>query len=151
MTEGKYFGWANFETFVVALWLDRDDPVGQYWHKEAVGIIQQIDSHDYQSTGLVPTKEKAMVSFAEDLKNAIHAKSPLQGPSLYRDLVRKALRNVNWNELTERLVANAARPPKCQAPLQAQKLPPAPKVRNDREPPAMSDAITRTAAKELVE
>jgi hypothetical protein len=119
MTEGKFFGWTNYETFQVALWLDRYKSLGRYWHDEVEAINHHLECSMYESTGIVSAAERGMAKLAEELTKAIHAGSPLQGPSLYAELLRSALRKVDWNQLTERLVADAAKKTSSEHPSES--------------------------------
>jgi hypothetical protein len=85
-SEGKYNGWTNYETWVVKLWLDNEEPSYRYWTGEA----RRWKGQDGAVSGL-----------AEQLKEELAEASPVNEPTLYGDLMNAALEEVNWLEIAE--------------------------------------------------
>lgn len=79
---GEYSGWANYETWNVALWLQNYE--GSY--REMVAIARRAKGVDDFG--------RSLRQFVEDCANA---------SGRYGDLKRADLRAVDWNELAESL------------------------------------------------
>src|SRR4051794_8092326 len=82
----KYNGWANCETWAVKLWLDNEEPSYRYWTGTA--------RHLYGRDG-------AAGKLARLLEGEVTDAAPLGEPSLYSDLLRAALGEVDWLEIAE--------------------------------------------------
>lgn len=82
----KYNGWANYETWAVKLWLDNEASSHFYWTETA------RDWH-----GL----DGAASGFARRLQEEVADAMPLREASLYSDLLRAALGEVDWFEIAE--------------------------------------------------
>lgn len=82
----KYNGWANYETWVVRLWLDNEEPSYRYWSGQA----RAWHGRDGAACGL-----------ARQLKDELGEGNPLDGATLYSDLLWAALGEVDWYELAE--------------------------------------------------
>ncbi len=84
--ERKYNGWTNYETWVVRLWLDNEEPSYRYWTGEA----RRWKGRDGAVSGL-----------ADQLKEELTEASPVNEPTVYGDLMNAALEDVNWLEIAE--------------------------------------------------
>lgn len=87
----KYNGWTNYETWVVRLWLDNEEPSYRFWTEEARRWKGQ---------------ELANVHLANQLEEDLTDASPVQGASVYADLMNAALNEVNWLEIAESYLAD---------------------------------------------
>ena len=82
MTE-EYYGWANYDTWLVALWLDSDEGSYKYWRERA--------------------KQVSKRALAQELKEN-HADGVGESVTgVYADLLSAALREVNWTEVAKHL------------------------------------------------
>ena len=90
-TTQTYNGWTNYETWCVNLWLT-NDPVSD----EALQDIVRADSNLY-------TRARELESLVHDWGINFNQDdgSPLSGASVFVDLLRAALDNVNWCEIVE--------------------------------------------------
>lgn len=78
-----YNGWSNFETWATGLWLNNDQ--GTY---EFVRALVGEYGTDYEA--------------AQALKEHIEEMNPLEDQaSLYTDLLRAAIGEINWTEVIE--------------------------------------------------
>ena len=84
--ERKYNGWTNYETWVVRLWLDNEEPSYRYWTGEA----RRWKGRDGADSGL-----------AGQLKEELTEACPVNEPTVYGDLMNAALEEVNWLEIAE--------------------------------------------------
>src|SRR3954466_6699808 len=82
----NYNGWTNYETWVVRLWLDNEEPSYRYWTGQASRWHGRCD---------------AACRLAEQLKEELSDGSPVNEPTVYGDLMNAALEEVNWLEIAE--------------------------------------------------
>lgn len=88
-TEDKtYNGWANYETWVINMWLSNDEGI----YEETNGIIEQ------QLNEPVITACEALKDFVEELAEATTS-GVLGGSSFVTDLFQGALSEVDWREV----------------------------------------------------
>ena len=81
MTNKTYNGWANYETWNVALWID-NETLGSY------ETARDMARHARDARDLA----KALQSWIEDM-------APDLGASMFSDLLAAALGEVNWDEI----------------------------------------------------
>ena len=97
--EKKYNGWTNYETWATALWLDNERGSYDYWreqareHRKAAATCSQVCS------GIWNAEQAAKFNLADQLKEEIRDNAPDTEASMYSDLLRGALDEVNWNEI----------------------------------------------------
>jgi hypothetical protein len=97
MTDKKYNGWTNYETWCVGLWIDNDQAMQETWNDRAQYIVDRYDrKHDKDSYS------DAACKLAEELKDEFEQNSPgLEG--FWSDLLNSALSEVEWREVAESL------------------------------------------------
>lgn len=82
MSDKKYNGWTNYETWAVALWIDNEE--GSYHERR--GICRRA---------------KDSCDAARALKAWVEEQAPDLGASLFSDLLGAALSEVDWYEIAE--------------------------------------------------
>lgn len=101
-----YEGWTNYETWAVKLWLDNEYGSYKYVTGEAERIWAEHEDED-------PADRvwKATSDLASLLKDEHEEGNPLEDEdrpaSVYSDLLRAALSEVNWYEIGEAYVNDA--------------------------------------------
>ena len=100
MSDKRYNGWTNYETWLVSLWADNDEP--SYRHHQR--LAQQIwDDSEADST--FSREEHATLDLAKSLRTETEDANPFADqPSLWADLMGAALAEVNWHEIAEQLI-----------------------------------------------
>ncbi len=88
----EYNGWANYETWVVKLWMDNEQPTYDYWRDIASGYILLGDA-DSKRTG----------PLAERLKDDYQANLPIV-EGVWSDLLQSALSEVDWYEIADSIL-----------------------------------------------
>ena len=93
MTDTTYNGWANYETWCAALWLDND--LNGYWAGQAEEIMQQEDNDKDNATYEL---SRVMESYYEEFTPDVEG--------LYADLLGASLSRINWYEIAEHYIAD---------------------------------------------
>ena len=106
MSDKKYNGWTNYETWAVALWIDNEQSSYLYWREEAERHYREAARSDLVRKGVCSAAQSATVALAERLKDEIRDGSPLDGPTVYTDLLNAALGEVDWHEIAVELLAD---------------------------------------------
>ncbi len=82
----RYNGWANYETWLVALWMDNDYGTVDHWNEVAEELWDEDDPH------------KSQRLLANRMKDEITEHMPdLKG--LYADMLNAAFAEVDWDEI----------------------------------------------------
>jgi len=87
MTDTKYNGWANYETWAVHLWMSKEEDVWRRWRHEAQAAVYRL---------------------AEWLKNDFETQAEMLRPGrpcdLWTDLLTSAIQQVRWEEIARALL-----------------------------------------------
>ena len=90
MTKKEYNGWHNYETWLVALWLDND----------GYAEILRDEAAKYVRLNQDPTTE-----LADSMKERMQESNPLgDQASFWADLLNGALSEVNWFEIASHYI-----------------------------------------------
>lgn len=82
MADKTYSGWTNYETWCVNLWLTNEP-----YTEGELRMLAQMSASEYERADCVKR-------FVEELMPDLEA-------SMFSDLLRSALDNVNWREIVE--------------------------------------------------
>lgn len=109
MSEGKYNGWTNYETWLVGLWLGNDEATYNYWHgeaeeckrKAAAGLGNPYADSPEQATKLLLSD--SLKEQIHNVKDDLLASNKLEA-SMWADLLSAALSEVNWQEIADHML-----------------------------------------------
>ena len=104
MTTKNYNGWTNYETWVVSLWMDNDEGAQSYWRDEAISALAEASRTESET---LTAKEEAAQTLADRIKEQ-HEEAKPEVSGVFADLINAALSEVNWREIAEKLVDDAA-------------------------------------------
>jgi hypothetical protein len=94
----NYNGWTNYETWVVALWMDNEQGSHDFFREQAREYYDDSTGKPY-----TPREEVACRRFAEYLKEHYDENLP-EMPGVYGDLLGGALSEVNWREIARHYI-----------------------------------------------
>lgn len=95
MEDKKYNGWTNYETWVVNLWMDNDENSYKFWLSEGKRCLDKTEPNDSFTL-----RESARYELQLSMRDYFEVNNPLEeNSSVYTDLLRAALSEVNWNEI----------------------------------------------------
>jgi len=98
MSDQKYNGWTNYETWCVNLWMDNEEGTHDYWREQAKELRSRIGGSTLQPRRL-------QWELADMLKTEHEEALPdLQG--FAADLLNAAMSEVNWDEIATSLLAD---------------------------------------------
>lgn len=97
MTDERYNGWTNYETWAAALWIDND----QEAYNHARGLAQDVRNAGPQPLPGVDFQREPVNILADQLQDWIEGLAPDLSASLFSDLLTRAIARVNWRELAE--------------------------------------------------
>lgn len=96
MTDSTYNGWTNYETWLVALWLDNSEGAQESTREQARECIEDAEGD----------KDEATYALEQIIKDAHEDYAPsLDG--VYADLLNAALSSVDWREIARHYVDDA--------------------------------------------
>ena len=105
MSDDKtYNGWANYETWNVALWLDNEHLSYRYWREQSQECWDEAEAKAHWTR-----EEEAAFTLADRLKAELEESMPDLGSSVWADLLGAALSEVNWREIAEHYIEDVER------------------------------------------
>lgn len=88
-----YNGWANYQTWVVNLWLTNDSGSDEWLREQARDCLTELDGD----------KEEAASLLAQMLENN-HDDAMPETTGVFADLLGHALRMVDWREIAQHVI-----------------------------------------------
>ena len=93
MTNTKYNGWTNYETWNANLWIDSD------WQlSEHIALVTADLFSSYEDIAEITCK------VSEFIKDQFNYNAPELGASFYSDMISASLREVNFYEIASHFV-----------------------------------------------
>lgn len=102
MTHKEHNGWWNYETWVVALWMDNEEHSQAYWRDAAQQVYRNAKADE-----VCNKRDRAVFDLADAIKDA-HEEDRPQTKGVFGDLLTGALSEVNWREIAEHLLEEPA-------------------------------------------
>ena len=100
MTDDRYNGWTNYETWCVKLWIDNDQSMQEMYIERAGELLRNPE----RGEGFARAPSH---SLADQMRLDFEEATPEFGNNVFSDLLNSALSSVNWNEIAEAFVEDA--------------------------------------------
>ncbi len=98
MKSETYNGYTNYETWLVSLWIDNDQGLQELWALRAAELLKQHDND----------QDAATADLADEIKADYEGGIPEELDGFWVDLVNAALSEVDWRDVAEGRVSEAA-------------------------------------------
>lgn len=98
----KHNGWTNYETWLVALWIDNEQAT--YLERRDRAAFFWIEARP--SPG-VSKMDAAVAGLSEWLEETVKGRAPDLGASIWADLMNAAICEVNWREIARSWIDEA--------------------------------------------
>lgn len=90
-----YNGWANYETWLVYLWISNDRTAYVHWRDRTKEILIDSKADEIRAP---------LGILADEVRNEIEASCEMPKANLAADLMTAALSRVDWHELAQALI-----------------------------------------------
>ena len=97
--------WLDFETLTLMRWLDNDETSYRHWRAVACQLKASASDSEYLCDGHLSHHDAARYELADRLQTSVQGGCPEIGPSMYADLLRAALTEVNWRGIADHVLA----------------------------------------------
>ena len=109
MSDTRYNGWTNYETWAVSLWMDNEEGTHDHW----ISVAEDVYNNEAEEQKHFSKYDDAVVILADKIKEA-HEEAlgeqlecAVMNVSLWADLLNASLSVVNWREIAEHLFSAA--------------------------------------------
>lgn len=106
MSDQRYNGWTNYETWNWKLWIDNDAGSYHYWQgaaREALADAEPL--YDWEDKRAAAVRDLA-VQLQEDCESQVEDWMPDQA-SAFADMLSGAIGRIEWREIAESLIDEA--------------------------------------------
>lgn len=101
----EYQGWRNYETWVVKLHLDNEEPLYRFWQDSTKEAKQDAPDCEQVKSGVWTVEQAARYNLADQLKDSFEREAEgVESEGVFGDLITAALGRVDWNAIAEALL-----------------------------------------------
>lgn len=108
MSESGYNGWKNYETWAYALWMDNEESSYNASRAMASEVLAEAADHDNVGSGIWTERQAAVFTLADRLKDEAEEAMPDLQASVWSDLLRSAIQEIDWIEIASNLIEEVA-------------------------------------------
>lgn len=94
--ETGYNGWTNYETWLVNLWMDNEEPSQEYWYEKATEALENNDCG----------RDSAVAALADAMWEQREEAMPTAESGIFADLLNAALGRVDWRDIARHWIDN---------------------------------------------
>jgi hypothetical protein len=100
----EYNGYPNYQTWAIALWIDNDEGIQEYWNDVATQIRRSHNTRGADEYGNTPDNT-ARYDLASNLKEEHEEGIPEEvNWGVYADLLNSALGRVDWYYIAQNIL-----------------------------------------------
>lgn len=99
MNVKPYNGYTNYETWLVALWIDNSEGWQSDFQDKANDIWRDSESSEYCTR-----EDEAKRKLAKIIEEEIDELNPLSDAGMFTDLLNAALSEVDWEDIAENYI-----------------------------------------------
>ena len=99
-----YNGWTNHETWIVHVWMTKKHDSYCYCRSQAQQHIENAPNVRQVRDGIWDKDRAAVFTLADELHEDLEDSIQFGNPSIFSDLLRAAIGNVNWTEIAQALI-----------------------------------------------
>jgi len=104
MSDQKYNGWTNYETWLVNVWMSNSEGDSQYWDEQTGEVLQEEADYDGDTFPVARLSERLGEWLVEIRESTLGTETS----GLMNDLLGGAIRAVNTWEIAKHLVDDYA-------------------------------------------
>ncbi len=93
MSDTRYNGWNNYETWNAKLWIDNDQGSQEHWQSRAADCLTDVEGD----------KDDAARMLADELESSSDENAP-EASGMYADMLRAALDAIDWREIADSMI-----------------------------------------------
>lgn len=99
MSDQKYNGWNNYETWLCKLWMDNDQGLHELQNEWALEAMQESDNDKEDARGILADR---LESFWDDMQE----ESGIPSNGFFADMINAAMRMIDWHEIAENILSD---------------------------------------------
>lgn len=99
-----YNGWTNYETSIVHLWMTNKHDSYCYCRSQARRHIENAPNTRQVRDGIWDKDRAAVYTLADELHEDLEDSIQFGNPSIFSDLLRAAISNVDWTGIAQALI-----------------------------------------------
>jgi hypothetical protein len=97
MTNDRYNGYRNYETWCIALWIANEESTYRMWRRRAMDLVRDEGEGDESDED---QRSDTTRNLADEIKTWVEAGTP-EVSGFYADLLNAAIGEVDWLEVAE--------------------------------------------------
>ena len=109
MSDTRYNGWTNYETWLANLWIDNEQGSQEYFRERAQESLNDAADNADEDDSDGSIRAAAAESLKGELEQWLEEQLP-EPVGLVHDLLSSAVQAIDWQEIAEHMVADADMP-----------------------------------------
>lgn len=97
MSDTRYNGWSNYETWCYNLWISNEESTQMYWTERAQAAYDATDEDE----SIKDRKDQAARDLAQEMESEMTEGIPEGVTGLYQNLLTTSLQAIDFQEVAE--------------------------------------------------